>query len=250
MTNPDLFSKNFPKPVPIHRDEIHIWYTRLDVPETQVKKWQLYLSPDELQRAHRFHFIKDQHHFIVGRGVLRKLLGNYLNKHPYELRFEYNKYGKPFVDYEIEGDKLHFNLSHSHELCIYALTLKHHLGIDIEFVREDFSDLEIAERFFAPEEVKVLNSLPVTDQKKAFFLCWTRKEAFIKAKGKGLSIPLDQFNVSLVPGQPARLLKTRYDRLDVDRWSLFNIDLFPEYAAAVAVEGQNLQIKYQNSDEF
>ena len=104
--------------------------------------------------------------------------------------------------------------------------------------------------FLSPDEVKVLQSLPVTDQKKAFFLCWTRKEAFIKAKGKGLSIPLDQFDVSLVPGQPARLLKTKYNRQDMNRWTLFNIDLFPGYAAAIAIEGQKFQVKFQNTKEF
>lgn len=238
------------KNITLEKDEVHIWNARLDVPEIQVKKWQLYLSRDELQRAQRFHFVKDQYHFIVARGVLRKVLSYYLKKQPYEIQFDYNKYGKPILKKQPGDAPIRFNLSHSHGLALYAISLDQNVGIDIEYIREDFSDLEIANRFFSRDEVAALKSLPVADQKKAFFLCWTRKEAFIKAKGKGLSIPLNQFDVSLIPNQPAELLKTRYDRLEVSRWSLFNIDLFPDYAAAMAAEGKNMQVKYQVSNEF
>lgn len=242
--------ENYPKRIEINKDEVHIWRARLEVPDGQVKMWQLYLSCDELQRAQRFLFAKDRNHFIVARGVLRKILSYYIEKQPYEIRFDYNKYGKPFLPYEFGGELFRFNLSHSSSICLYAISQNREVGIDIEYIREDFSDLEIADRFFSPDEVAVLRSLPVADQKKGFFLCWTRKEALIKAKGKGLSIPLDQFDVSLIPGQPAKLLKTKYDRHDGNRWTLFNIDLFADYAAALAVEGQNLQIKYQNSKEL
>lgn len=229
----------------VKENEVHIWNVKLDVPELTRKKLQLYLSTAEIQRASRFHFVKDQIHFIVARGMLRKILSYYTNKHPYEIEFEYNKYGKPFIEYEINNVPLRFNLSHSHNMAVYAIAIGREVGIDIEFVRDDFSDIEIAERFFSPDEIAALKSLPKHLQKHAFFLCWTRKEAFIKAKGKGLSIPLDQFDVSLVPEQPVKLLKTRYNRLDASRWMLINIELFPGYAAAVAIEGQNVQIHYQ-----
>jgi len=242
--------KNIPEPLVIDPDEVHLWTTRLDVPPAQQKIWELYLSSDEMQRAARFHFERDQNHFIVARGVLRKILSYYTQKKPYEIRFDYNKYGKPLLPPEQGGRQLHFNLSHSAGICVYAVAYQREVGVDIEYIRPDFSELEIAERFFSPDEVKVLRSLPAAEQKTAFFLCWTRKEAFIKAKGQGLSIPLDQFDVSLVPGLPAKLLRTRYDHYEVHRWSLFNIDSFPGYAGAVAVAGRNCQLKYQYSSEF
>jgi 4'-phosphopantetheinyl transferase len=234
----------------LKENEVHFWSARLDVPEVKLKKWQLFLSPDEIQRAYRFHFIKDQNHFIVARGVLRKILSYYIDRQPYEIKFEYNKFGKPSIEHDLNGILLRFNLSHSYGMSLYAIAAGREVGVDIEYIRENFSDIEIAERFFSHDEVSALKSLPIELQKQAFFLCWTRKEAFIKAKGAGLSIPLDQFNVSLAPEQPAKLLRTKYDRHDVNRWTLFDIDLFSGYAAAVAVAGQNVQVHYQCSNEF
>ncbi|HEX9975426.1 MAG TPA: 4'-phosphopantetheinyl transferase superfamily protein [bacterium] len=234
----------------LKENEVHIWSARLNIPEVKLKKWQLSLSPDEIQRAYRFHFIKDQNHFIVARGVLRKILSYYIDRQPYEIKFEYNKYGKPFIGHELNDVPLRFNLSHSYGMSLYAIAAGREVGVDIEYIRENFSDIEIAERFFSHDEVTALKSLPAIFQNKAFFLCWTRKEAFIKAKGAGLSIPLDQFDVSLAPEQPAKLLRTKYDRHDVNRWTLFDIDLFSGYAAAVAVTGQNVQVNYQCSNEF
>jgi 4'-phosphopantetheinyl transferase len=232
--------------VSIKTNEAHIWKVSLEQSKGQVKKLQLYLSRDELQRAGRFFFEKDRNHFIVARGMLRKILSLYIDRKPYELVFEYNKFGKPFLPYEFEGNKFRFNLSHSHGLAVYAITLNHEIGIDIENIRENFDDFGIAQRFFSPGEVAALHSLPPEKQKEAFFLCWTRKEAFIKAKGKGLSIPLDKFDVSLTPGQPAQLLKTKYDRKDVSLWSLFNLTVKPGFAAALAVEGsQKWQLKFR-----
>ncbi|UCE08853.1 MAG: 4'-phosphopantetheinyl transferase superfamily protein [bacterium] len=233
------------KKLSIEGNEIHVWSVNLNQPKLQIKKLQLYLSTDEQQRAQRFFFEKDKKHFIVARGMLRKFLSFYINRQPYEFMFEYNKFGKPFLPIGFNGNKFRFNLSHSHGKALYAFTLNHEVGIDIEYIREDFDDLEIAKRFFSPDEVTALHSLPPENQKEAFFLCWTRKEAFIKAKGKGLSIPLDQFDVSLTPGQPAQLLRTKYDRKDVSHWSLFNLTVKPGFAAALAVQGsQEWQLKF------
>ena len=226
-------------------DEIHVWRVDLALSGLQLKKLQLLLSTDEFRRAQQFFFEKDKNHFIVARGMLRKILSFYINRLPYEFIFEYNKFGKPFLLHEFEGKKICFNLSHSHGIALYAITLNHEVGIDLEYIREDFDDFGIANRFFSPDEVAILHSLPADKQKEAFFLCWTRKEAFIKAKGKGLSIPLDKFDVSLTPGQPAQLLKTEYAHKDVSRWSLFDITEKPGFAAALAVENsQKWQIKF------
>lgn len=251
MTIATLKINRNPKNIFLEKDEVHVWSANLNRSEKSVKKLQLFLSADERQRAERFYFARDQQHFIVARGVLRKILSHYLQRQPYEINFEYNKYGKPFLPREFGGNDFRFNLSHSHGLALYAMTSRREIGVDVEFIREDFSDLKIADRFFSPNEVSVLRSLPSEIQREAFFLCWTRKEAFIKAKGKGLSIPLDQFDVSLVPGQPAALLKTRFDSNEAYHWSLINLTLdIPNYAAAVAVEGQKCRLKYWQWSEL
>ena len=232
------------KNVSLNENEIHVWSVNLDQSDVQLKKLQLYLATDEIKRARGYYFKKEKNYFIAARGMLRKILSLYINRQPYEFIFEHNKFGKPFLPHEFGGSKFRFNLSHSHGLALYAIVLNHEIGIDVEYIREDFKEFEIANRFFSPEEVAVLNSLPVESQKEAFFLCWTRKEAFLKAKGKGLSIPLDQFEVSLTPGQPAKLLKTRYDRKDISNWSLFHLTTKPGFAAALAVEDfQKWQLK-------
>ncbi len=238
MTTATALKNNAAKKRPLMTDEVHIWRINLNVSDLWIKKLRMYLSTDELQRANRFYFEKDQNKFIVARGMLRKILSLYINRQPYEFVFEYNKYGKPFLPHEFEGEKFRFNLSHSHELAVYAIALNHEVGIDVEYIRENFSQLKIADRFFSPDEVAVLKSLPTADQKLAFFLCWTRKEAFIKGKGKGLSIPLDQFDVSLTPGQPAELLKTKYNHKDEKLWSIYDLSIKPGFAAALAIEGK------------
>jgi 4'-phosphopantetheinyl transferase len=152
------------------------------------------------------------------------------------LRFGYNPYGKPALVGE-EGEKgLRFNVSHSHGLALYAITRGREIGVDLERIRP-FPDLiGLAERFFSPKEVAALRTLPAPMQTEAFLTCWTRKEAYIKAKGEGLSLPLSQFEVSLAPGEPSALLRTQWDALEASRWSLHALTPGPGYVAALAVE--------------
>ena len=183
----------------------------LDLREPAVQHlWQL-LAPDEQARAERFIFHKDRTHFVVARGLLRVLLGRYLQRHPQHLHFCYGPHGKPELAPDMGDDTLCFNVSHAHGLALYAVTRQRDLGVDVEHVRPGFAEEHIAERFFSPREVAVLRALPVALQSTAFFACWTRKEAFIKARGDGLSLPLDQFDVAFAPGEPAALLYTAWD---------------------------------------
>ena len=205
------------------------------------------LSVDEQARADRFHFEKDRRHFTVARAGLRKLLGRYLGTSPTELRFTYAKYGKPQVAPEIKrrlskAEELKFNLAHSGGLALYAFTNIGEIGIDLEHIRPEFTGDDIARRFFSATEVACLDRLPATARHNAFFNCWTRKEAFIKAKGMGLSLALDQFDVTLDPDEPAALLCTRWDRNEAARWSLKGIDVGPGFVGAVAVEAHDWQI--------
>jgi 4'-phosphopantetheinyl transferase len=217
--------------------EVHVWRAPLDSDVSCVERLQGTLSADELHRAARFHFPRDRRRFIVARGVLRDILGRYLGVHPSELCFRYSSYGKPALRHVADGQELRFNVSHSHELALFAVTHMGEVGIDIEYMRTDFTCERIAERFFSPHERACLRALPAGVKHEAFFSCWTRKEAYIKAHGEGLSLPLDQFDVSLAPGEPAALLATRSDPQEASRWSMRAFTPAPGYVAALAVEG-------------
>lgn len=178
-----------PKSLALGIDEVHVWRAALDGAASHLQSlWQT-LSLDERGRAERFHFRRDHDSFVVARGMLRIILGRYLNAEPDRLRFRYSHYGKPTLAGEFDEEALCFNLSHSDRLALYAITRGRKIGVDLERIRPDFADEQIAEQFFASGEVAALRALPLHAQQEAFFNCWTRKEAFIKARGEGLSLP-------------------------------------------------------------
>ncbi|MFC1716438.1 4'-phosphopantetheinyl transferase family protein [Candidatus Poribacteria bacterium] len=233
----------------LSRDDVHAWFATLEQPTLSVQRMAEVLSQDELGRADRFHFERDRRRFIVGRGLLRRLLSLYLDIEPEQLRFRYGEYGKPYLA-ESNDCALRFNLAHSHELAVYAFTLGREVGVDLEYI-QDIPEMEqIAARFFSKRENDVLKSLPVDQRQEAFFNCWTRKEAYIKAIGDGLTYPLDQFDVSLTPGEPARLLNVEGNAEEVSRWKLRALTPEPAYRAALAVEGHGWRLQsWQWPDE-
>ena len=158
------------------------------------------------------------------------------------MRFVYGPHGKPELASDGGETGLRFNVSHSHGLALYAITRHREIGVDVERIRPEVASETIAEHFFSPREVAVLRALPATLQATAFFACWTRKEAYIKARGDGLSLPLDQFAVSLAPGEPAALLYTAWDAQEAARWALHDLASGPGYRAAVAVTGHDWQL--------
>jgi 4'-phosphopantetheinyl transferase len=219
--------------------DVHVWRVELNQPEPSLEKFRETLEEQELDRASRFHFEKHRRHFTAGRGVLRQLLSQYLGTKPEQLRLSYGAYGKPALNGEHKDSRLRFNMSHSHEVALFAFAEDRELGVDVEHIRTDFASEEVARRFFSRREVETFNALPRHDQVAAFFKCWTRKEAFIKVIGKGLSQPLDKFDVTL--GQPAALLWVSGD--DASRWSLYDLEVGGDYAGALAVEGQVSRIR-------
>jgi len=224
-------------------EEVHVWRAGLDLPTAQLERLHRVLSPDEQEKAARFHFEKDRQHFTAARGFLRMILGRYLGSDPGELRFSYNSYGKPSLAAEFSNPPLRFNLAHSHGLALFAFNRGRELGIDLESIRPDRATEEIAERFFAEAEVSALRSLPLEARVRAFFDCWTRKEAFIKARGMGLSLQLDKFAVTLRPGETPALLSVADDPEALSRWILRNLEPADGYAAALAVEGHDWKLK-------
>ena len=224
-------------------DEVHVWLAHLNQLEANTQSFVEILAPDERDRAGRFHFEKDRVRFIQTRGILRTILARYLQSDAAHLSFDYNAYGKPsLAGQEGRAPALHFNLSHAHEMALYAFTLQREVGIDIEFIRNDFDCEEIAGRFFSKREVEMLRSLPVRQRTEGFFNCWTRKEAYVKARGQGLSLTLDRFDVSLAPGEPATLLSVRDKIGETQHWVLQELNPAAGYVAAVAVEGSGWQL--------
>jgi 4'-phosphopantetheinyl transferase len=222
--------------------EVHVWRASLNPEPSSIPRLQHTLSADELQRAARFHFPRDRRRFTVARGVLRDILGRCLGVPPSELEFRYSAYGKPALADGFDAAGVRFNISHSHEMALFAVTCDREIGVDIEYLGREVRGEDIAERFFSVHERTVLRALPAAAKHQAFLNCWTRKEAYIKAHGEGLSLPLDQFDVSLAPGEPAALLATRGDPREAQRWSLRALDPGPDYVAALAVEGQGWEL--------
>ncbi len=225
-----------PRTPALTRDEIHVWRMSRERGSAELMALRRLLSADEERRAARFRFDTDRNEYIVSRGVLRTLLGSYVDLPPEKLGFAYTEYGRPSLVAPGSDTTLDFNISHSGDQVLLAFARGRKVGIDVERVRRDFGTNEIAERFFSEAERLALRELPVELRHEAFFRCWTRKEAFIKALGEGLSHPLDQFDVSLAPAMPAALLATRPDEKEVTRWKLWDIQVPGDYAAALAAE--------------
>ena len=193
------------------------------------------LSREEHERAARFHFEKDRQHFKAARSALRIILGRYLNLPPESLEFAQTEYGKPFLT-NLEAAGVLFNLSHSGEVAVIAVAREREVGVDVEFMRADFATNEVAEHFFSMAEIYTLSGLEPHLRTQAFFNCWTRKEAYVKARGEGLSMPLDVFDVSLAPDVPAAMLNNRVDKSEPARWIFQDLHIAPDYAGALVVE--------------
>lgn len=239
---PDTSWRSPPEALVLGREEVHVWRASLDHTPLQIEILRRSLAADEEARAGRFHFEKDRAHFVAARGVLRDILGCYLKREPECLSFRYGSHGKPALAGYLDGEGIRFSVSHSHGMALYAVAREREVGVDLERVRPDLAVGEIAERFFSRWEVATLRALPAELQRQAFFRCWTRKEAYIKARGEGLSLPLEQFDVSLAPGKPAALLGTRPDPSEASRWSLQELCPVHGYVAALAVEAHGWRL--------
>ena len=226
----------------IKSDEIHLWRASLDQSVSQLHRLRQTLSSDERMRAERFRFEQDRKHFVAGRGILRMILGRYLNVEPDRMQFCYGKHGKPELSDALGKRNILFNMSDSEGLALYAFTRSHEIGVDIESIREISEMDQIAQSFFSSGENAVFCSIPNGKKKEAFFNCWTRKEAFIKAIGEGFSQPLDKFEVSLVPGESAKLLKIEGDSMRASRWSIQELKPASGFAAAFAVKKRSWQL--------
>lgn len=236
---------NNPRDLGLTRNNVHVWCSSLQQSTDVVTQLSNLLSPEEKERASRFQFEHLRWSFSVARGTLRLILARYLELEPSKIQFRYTANGKPYLSDPHDSKGISFNLSHSGDLVLYAITRGRQLGVDIEQIRPVPELMAIAANTFSQEEYSQLKAVAEHQKLDAFFNCWTRKEAFIKAIGEGVSFPLDQFDVSLAVGRPARLLRIRGNKEDAACWSMFGWQPAEGYVAALAVEGTDCSVTYR-----
>jgi 4'-phosphopantetheinyl transferase len=238
MDNPFIDWANLADGRRLARGEVHIWKLQ-SAPGADLAQYTSLLSPEERDRAARFRFPHLRRSFIVDHGRMRLVLAAYTGIAPEDLFFAVNEFGKPELTNPEAADlpgRLRFNLSHTEGLTLLALCLDADLGVDVEPLRP-MKDLElVAQSHFSPREIAALGAVDAWEKQRAFFYCWTRKEAFLKARGRGLSIPLDSFAVSLTADDPPALLECRWDPEEIGRWSLFSLEPGQDFAGALAIQ--------------
>lgn len=233
----------------ITSSEVHVWRAKLDRPSTDVEQFVRVLAVDERQRAERFRFEKDRRKFVVARGLLRTILSRYLSCYeatsPDQVVFSYSKTGKPAIANVYLAGELCFNVSHSHDMALYAIALNRQVGIDLEYIRS-IDAIALAQRFFSPSEAAVMRSLIEAEQHRAFFRGWTQKEAYLKATGDGLG-KLESIEVALIE-QPMRLVSVDGNVQIAAQWFVeeiaVNSGCMTDYTAALVVQGTQPKIHY------
>lgn len=225
---------------PAH-DEVHLWVAALETSDDVLSGLARTLSADEQRRCQAYRFERHRRLFVAQHGWLRTVLGRYVGLAPERVSFVYGAHGKPALARECDAD-LQFNLSHSRTLAALALADGRAVGVDVEALRPVRDAEQIAEHFFSPQERDTFRRLPAPQRTEAFFNCWTRKEAYVKALGEGLACPLDGFDVSLEPGVPARVERVGSDASAAERWRLWHLTPAPGYVGAVAVLGRDCSL--------
>jgi 4'-phosphopantetheinyl transferase len=222
------------------KNEAHIWRLEPE-PLIDVSRYLELLSGEERDRAARFRFAHLTHSFIVDHGRMRLILGAYAGIAPQKLEFRFNEFGKP--DLANCSEPLRFNLSHTAGLSVLAICVDAAVGVDVEAVRPMDDWRDVAQSHFSRSEIAALDETASSDRRNAFFRCWTRKEAFLKAHGRGLSIPLDSFAVSVAAEAMPQLLECLWDEEETKRWSLLSLDVGMNFAGALAVAGKGWRLR-------
>lgn len=222
-------------------DQVRVWLADLARPPLPAERLTAHLAEEERRRADRFRFEVHRRRFAIGRGLLREMLGRILEVEPAALSFDYGAKGKPSLSLALGSDSapagaLRFSLSHSRNAVLLAATWNRELGVDVEALRELANAAGLVERFFAPREREVFDSLAASLRTVGFFTGWTRKEAYVKARGDGLSLPTTAFEVDLVPGSAGRLVDFPREPDEIGRWTLIGLEPAAGFLGALAVE--------------
>ena len=223
--------------------EVHAWCAKLNASEKNLLYFQRSLDPDEISRASRFHFDRDRKRYIARHGLLREILGHYLSMRPAEVQFAYNSHGKPFLSDDLQSQDLNFNISSSRDLTLFVFVRGRQIGVDIEKIRQNIEFEELVERFFSENEGKAFQLVNPQSKLQTFFCIWARKEAYIKAQGQGLSVPLSRFDVSVDLHNKAEIFVANREAMEKDRWVLHDLDPAAGYAAALAIQGKDWHLQ-------
>jgi 4'-phosphopantetheinyl transferase len=229
---------------PLTDSDIHVWCASLNVFPQDLPHYLALLSQAEHSRAERLYFERDRNRFIVGRGLLRLFLGIYSEQEPAQIEFVYGPQGKPAIKSEGQNKVLEFNLSHSKDIVLYAFNWNRKLGIDVEYIIPMADSRDFAEKYFTPRESGYINSLSGKQKEQAFFKTWTCKEAFLKANGSGLMVPISQVEISLRIEGVVKLISIDGSE-SASYWRLELLNLLPQYQAALAVEDYHGRIIFQ-----
>jgi 4'-phosphopantetheinyl transferase len=228
----------------LREHELHVWRAGTAASVDALRAAEALLAADEWERAERFRHEPSRTAYIVARAALRRIVGAYLDTDPSSVRVACAASGKPYLAGPDRAERLEFNLSHSGEWALYAFALDRPVGVDVERIRPMPDLMDIARRFFAASEYEALRSLDGACRLEPFFACWTRKEAYLKARGPGLSAAMSEFAVSVSVSEPPRLLADCENPGEVDRWAFRTVDVGPGYAGAVVVEGQPARVRF------
>ena len=224
-------------------DEVHVWAVSLCITPGALEALAATLSPDEKERAGKFKFEKYRNRFIAGRGVLREILGKYLQAKPATLRISCSTNGKPALAAEFASAGIHFNLAHSEDLALVAVTRVGAIGVDVECIRPVKEMDELVARFFSARETVLFQRLRPDEKAAAFFNLWTRKEALLKATGEGITRSLSLVEVSFLPGKPARLLAIAGDASKAAEWAVCELSPATGFVGALAIKAENLTVQ-------
>jgi 4'-phosphopantetheinyl transferase len=231
----------------LQTNQVHVWRASLKRNARELAELLNLLNFQEKERAAKFISEQAKNNFIVARRILRSLLAKYLHVKPQDLVFQQGQHGKLYLESSI----LQFNISHSHDLALFIFALHQPVGIDVEFIRDDFDFIPIAQRFFSKKETADLLALPPDQQLHAFFNCWSRKEAFIKAIGKGIFFALDEFSVEVSNKQKGRLqLQITDQEFNAKDWSLEALNPVDGYVGAFATSRQKYEVGFYDCNDF
>ncbi|HYX50502.1 MAG TPA: 4'-phosphopantetheinyl transferase superfamily protein [Ktedonobacteraceae bacterium] len=225
-------------------EDVHVWSALLDVEEDLLQILQRTLDADERLRAGRFYFELDRARFIASHGLLRTILGSYMHVEPGKLRFSYNSQGKPYLAEPFQGKKLEFNMSHSHEIALFAVTFNRQVGVDLEHVYLFAETDSLADRILSQSEKAAWRKYSANNRLETLFRYWTCKEAYVKATGEGLRLPLEKIHISPMQESEARIISINHSVRMASRWSLQELHPVPGFAAALVVEGFDYRLNH------
>lgn len=232
----------------LKKNQIQVFAISTNRSQNEIKRFFRMLSTDEMERAKRFKFDNHRNRFIVVRGALRELLGKQLNLSPDSLEFDYLERGKPFIKTSFLNTPLKFNLTHSNDIALYAIAHDVDIGIDVEYILPSENKLKAVGKIFSKYEQKVLTGMSNHVRHKAFYECWTCKEALVKAIGGGISIPFDQFDIDVSQFGKPRILEIRLPGYSVKEWSIFYLKPHQDYIGAVAARGKDFSLNCWSLD--